>query len=81
MNGRPPHRRIHPRPGRAAKLIAACLLLMPFVALLWVSSYAKTEPRLFGFPFFFWYQLMWVFLSSAMTGGAYLLLNPRRGSR
>jgi hypothetical protein len=81
MNGRPPRRHLRPRPGRAAKPIAAFLLLMPFVALLWVSSYAKTEPRLLGFPFFFWYQLLWVFLSSAMTGCAYLLLSPRRRSR
>lgn len=81
MNGRPPRRPIRPRPGRVAKLIAACLLLAPFVALLWVSSYAKTEPRLLGFPFFFWYQLLWVFLSSAMTGCAYLLLKPRRRPR
>jgi hypothetical protein len=36
------------------------LLLLPFVGLLWVSSYNKTEPALWGFPFFYWYQLLWV---------------------
>ena len=46
------------------------LLAAPFVALLWISSYARMEPRLFGFPFFYWYQLLWVFLAAAMTYAA-----------
>ncbi len=56
------------------KMVAAgVLLLIPIVALMWVPSYAKTDPELFGFPFFFWYQFLWVFLCSAMTWCAYLL--------
>lgn len=39
---------------------AHLLLLPPFVGLLWVGLYAKEEPRLWGFPFFYWYQLAWV---------------------
>lgn len=62
------------------KMIAAgILLLIPIVALMWVPSYSDTDPELFGFPFFFWYQFLWVFLCSAMTWGAYLLtLSARR---
>ena len=65
------------------KMVAAgILLLIPIVALMAVPSYAKTDPELFGFPFFFWYQFLWVFLCSAMTWAAYLLtLSARRGSR
>ncbi len=58
----------------------AILVLAPFVALLWVGSYAKVEPRLWGFPFFYWYQLLWVFIASGSTYLAYALIrNARRG--
>jgi hypothetical protein len=36
------------------------LLLLPFIGLLWVPFYNFQEPALFGFPFFYWYQLAWV---------------------
>lgn len=42
----------------------ALLLLVPFVALLWVPFYNFGEPALFGFPFFYWYQLLWVPITS-----------------
>jgi Protein of unknown function (DUF3311) len=65
-------------PGRAARLIAVVLLAAPLVALLSVPSYARAEPRLLGFPFFYWYQLSWVFLSALTTWSAHLLLAARR---
>ena len=40
------------------------LLLLPFVSLLWVPFYNFLEPSLFGFPFFYWYQFMWVPITS-----------------
>ena len=36
------------------------LLLVPFLGLLDVSFYNVAEPTLLGFPFFYWYQLLWV---------------------
>lgn len=36
------------------------LLLLPFAGLLYVPIYNRAEPSLWGFPFFYWYQLMWV---------------------
>ena len=58
----------------------AVLILAPIVALMWVGSYAKEGPRLWGFPFFYWYQLMWVFIASGCTYLAYVLVhNARRG--
>ncbi len=42
------------------------LLLVPFVALLWVPFYNSWEPSLFGFPFFYWYQFLWVPLTSLL---------------
>jgi len=61
-------------------LAAAVLLLAPLVALLWVDSYAKRGPELWGFPFFYWYQFLWVFIASACTWLAYqLVTRARRG--
>jgi len=40
------------------------LLLLPFVALLWVPFYNDAEPSFGGFPFFYWYQFLWVPLTS-----------------
>ncbi len=59
--------------------LAGVLLVIPIVVLLWVPHYAKIEPRLFGFPFFFWYQFLWVFLCSALTWTAYRLTLSARG--
>ena len=62
-------------------IVAAILLAVPVVALLWVDSYAKVEPVLAGFPFFIWYQFLWVFLCAACTWAAYrvvLIARPRR---
>ena len=55
------------------------LLLVPFVALLWVPSYATKTPELFGFPFFYWYQFLWVPLAALITLVVYLATRPRRG--
>lgn len=42
------------------------LLLLPFLGLLLVPIYNRAEPALFGFPFFYWYQLAWVPLTSLL---------------
>jgi cell division protein FtsW (lipid II flippase) len=49
------------------------LFLIPFVAMLWVSSYNRTEPELGGIPFFYWYQLLWILLGSAVVLLVYML--------
>jgi hypothetical protein len=43
------------------------LLLVPFVALLWVPLYNSIEPALWGIPFFYWYQFLWVILTSVLV--------------
>lgn len=43
------------------------LLILPYIGLLWVPFYNHLEPRLFGFPFFYWYQLAWVPLTAGLT--------------
>jgi hypothetical protein len=72
--------RMLPGPGGAVlKVIVAVLLLAPFVGTLWVGSYAKKGPELWGFPFFSWYSLLWVLISSCCTGLAYWLVAGRKG--
>ncbi|GHF85632.1 DUF3311 domain-containing protein [Streptomyces filamentosus] len=55
------------------RIVIALCLVAPFVAMLWVGSYAKTEPLLAGIPFFYWYQMLWVLVSTALTVVAYKL--------
>jgi hypothetical protein len=40
------------------------VLLIPYVALLWLPFYNDVRPSLLGFPFFYWYQFLWVPLTS-----------------
>jgi Protein of unknown function (DUF3311) len=49
------------------------LLIIPFVAVLWVPFYNRIGPTLWGFPFFYWYQLLWIILSVLIIGLVYLL--------
>ncbi|MFF1839336.1 DUF3311 domain-containing protein [Streptomyces sp. NPDC058231] len=56
-----------------ARAVIALCLVAPFVAMLWVSSYAKVDPAFIGIPFFYWYQMAWVLISTALTMTAYKL--------
>jgi len=47
------------------------LLLLPYIGLLWLPFYAKAEPRLLGFPFFYWYQFAWVLLTMFLIDFVY----------
>jgi hypothetical protein len=53
------------------------LLLIPIVALLATPIYAKPNPELFGFPFFYWYQFAWIPLSVAITWFVYTRTRTR----
>ncbi|MFI8825767.1 DUF3311 domain-containing protein [Streptomyces sp. NPDC053431] len=55
------------------RVVIALCLFAPFVAMLWVSSYAKVDPILIGVPFFYWYQMLWVLVSTVLTMVAYKL--------
>jgi len=43
------------------------LLLLPFIGLLFIPFFNMSEPSLLGFPFFYWYQIAWVPVSSLLT--------------
>lgn len=52
---------------------ARLLLILPFIAMLWVSTYNSVEPMWAGIPFFYWYQLLWVIVGAAIIGFVYLV--------
>ena len=43
------------------------LLLLPFLALLYPPLYAHLTPRIWGIPFFYWYQAVWLVITAAIT--------------
>lgn len=49
------------------------LLILPFIATLVPPFYAHRRPELFGFPFFYWYQLLWIVLSALIVWFVYLM--------
>jgi len=67
-----------PRTNYTLLAVAGVLLAIPIVALLWVSSYARETPSLWGFPFFFWYQFLWVFICAGCTYAAHRLVLAAR---
>jgi membrane protein implicated in regulation of membrane protease activity len=64
-----------------ARVLAGVLIIAPFIALLWVSGYAKKTPTFADFPFFYWYQLMWVFITAGLTWVAYRLVRADERAR
>lgn len=43
------------------------LLLIPFIAIFALPFYNTVEPTLYGMPFFYWYQLACVALTSPLV--------------
>ncbi len=61
-----------PRPRKRASLWRL-LLLLPVLAVLAVPVFNRTGPALWGVPFFYWYQMLWVILCSATVGLVFLV--------
>ena len=62
------------------KILVSAILLVAIVVPLLVPTYDQKEPRLFGFPFFYWYQLLWVFLCAGLVGLSFWLLQRERAA-
>jgi hypothetical protein len=54
-------------------VVITVLLAAALIGTLWVPFYNHTTPTLWGFPFFYWYQLMWVPIVAILAAIAYLL--------
>ncbi|HEX5548266.1 MAG TPA: DUF3311 domain-containing protein [Ktedonobacterales bacterium] len=59
--------------GSKAKALWYLLLIIPFIATLWVPFYAGKDPELAGIPFFYWYQFLWIIITSLLTGLVYFV--------
>lgn len=60
------------------------LLIVPFIGTLWVSTFTSVTPELWGIPFFYWYQFLWIGISAAITIIVYIVegsVHARRGDR
>ena len=67
------------RRGRAGtrgglRWLAYALLLGESLVILIPSIYGRATPKLFGIPFFYWFQLLWIIVGMVVTGIAYLLI-------
>ncbi|CAJ63456.1 MULTISPECIES: DUF3311 domain-containing protein [Frankia] len=65
--------------GVVGRTVAAVVLAVQVVALLLVGTYARHGPRLWGFPFFYWYTLLWLLLGAAGMAGCTWLLGRTSG--
>ena len=71
-----------PRPlPTSTMLTVLALLAVPILAILIVPIYARSGPELGGWPFFYWYQVVWVPASAVFTGAAYALVRRARSEQ
>ena len=54
------------------------LLLIPLIGTLPPMFYNSVDPKIGGMPFFYWYQLLWIPISVAIT---YVVYQATRGDR
>ena len=78
----PPAPRPGSPPGRrtGAWIAVSVLLIIGIGGTLWVPIYARTTPKLGDFPFFYWYQLIWVPVVAILSLLAYLVLRTGPGA-
>ena len=63
--------RLEPQTPRRKGRGALWLLLLPFAALVVPPLYAHETPHIFGIPFFYWYQAVWLIVTAAITSFVY----------
>lgn len=63
-----------PRKSPAVYATATVLVLVGIAGTLWVPIYARSTPKWGAFPFFYWYQLIWVPAIAILSWLVYLLL-------
>jgi membrane protein implicated in regulation of membrane protease activity len=74
------------QPGRTGRstatwVVVTLLLLVGIAGTLIVPVYARATPKLGAFPFFYWYQLVWIPLVAILATVAYLLTRRATGRR
>ena len=68
-------------PRRGWRRAMPLLLIIPYIGTLWVSTYASITPELWGIPFFYWYQFLWIGIGAVITIVVYLAEDRTRAPR
>ncbi len=61
------------------KLLVAILLLVPMLVFAITPIYNFKGPKLLGLTFFYWFETVWLVVTSIMYLGAAMLLNKMEG--
>jgi len=62
-------------PARPAPYVySGILIVLAIIMPLLIPMYARHDPALWGIPFFYWYQLLWVFIASGLLAIAYAIM-------
>ena len=61
------------------KLLVAILLLVPMLVFAITPIYNFKGPELLGLTFFYWFETLWLVVTSIMYVGAAMLLNKMEG--
>lgn len=67
----------HSRKSPATWTAVTVLLAIAIFVTLWIPLYARSTPKLGPFPFFYWFQLIWVPLTALLCRICYQLLRAR----
>jgi uncharacterized membrane protein len=68
--GSPTRGPARPAPYIVSGVLLAIGIVMPLV----VPLYARADPTLFGIPFFYWYQMLWVFIDAFLLWIIYAIV-------
>lgn len=61
------------RPASKKRRWPLLLLIIPFIFLLIPAFYNFRQPPLLGMPFFYWYQMLWIIITSIITAFVYFI--------
>ncbi len=62
---------------KSKDIIAAVLIIIPFVVYFAIPTYNMVKPEWDGVPFFWWYQTVWLAVSAALFYAAAVLIGRR----
>lgn len=58
----------------APYIVSGILIVIGIVVPLLIPIYARLTPALFGLPFFYWYQMLWVLIDSFLLWICYRVI-------
>ena len=67
----------HVRPYLVSGILVAIGIILPLI----VPIYARTSPTLAGIPFFYWYQMLWVFIDAILLWIVYAIVTREDARR